>query len=145
MATRKKKTAKGKPKEVAPVTYPKTLGACVDGYYRLRETRIAKAREVEALRSREAAYVDHVLKTFSKDDLQGARGRIASASRFLRVVPTVEDWNKLYRHIKRTGDFDLLHRRVSDVAARARWDEKKVIPGVGQFTVVSLSVTRINT
>ena len=44
-------------------------------------------------------------------------------------VPEVEDWGVLHEHIQKTGEFSLLHRRVSSAA----WNESvkiKDVPGV---------------
>ncbi len=44
-------------------------------------------------------------------------------------VPEVVDWDVFYEHIQKTGEFSLLHRRVSSAA----WNESiklKDVPGV---------------
>lgn len=54
--------------------------------------------------------------------------------------PIVEDWLKLYAHIKATGEFELLHRRLTEAAVLERRADGVVIPGVGWFPVFDIKV-----
>lgn len=54
--------------------------------------------------------------------------------------PTVEDWAKLYAHIKATGEFDLLQRRVTESAVQERWQDGNAVPGVVRFPVYDIKV-----
>jgi hypothetical protein len=45
-------------------------------------------------------------------------------------TPICGDWVKLYGHIKKTGDFDLLHKRISATAIKERWMGGKDVPGI---------------
>jgi hypothetical protein len=55
----------------------------------------------------------------------------------------VEDWPKLYAHIKKTGEFELMQRRLGETAVKERWDADKQVPGVGRFTAKKVSCTRV--
>ena len=46
-------------------------------------------------------------------------------------TPMPQDWEALQNHITLTGEFDLLHKRVSVTAIRKRWEEGQEVPGVG--------------
>ena len=125
---------------------PATLGACIDLLYATQEKRLALERsiekKVEALRKEEQALEKHLLDTFSKDDLDGAKGKRATAGLKRQTVPNVKDWEQLYKFIKKHDAFELLQRRVSGTAYRERLEAKEVIPGVEAFTVVKLSLTK---
>jgi len=52
----------------------------------------------------------------------------------------VDDWGDLYAHIGKTGDFDLLHRRLSATAVAERVLAGAVVPGVGTRPVTVVKV-----
>jgi len=52
----------------------------------------------------------------------------------------VEDWGDLYAHIIKTGDFDLLHRRLSSTAVAERMLAGATVPGVGSRPVTTVKV-----
>lgn len=54
--------------------------------------------------------------------------------------PFVEDWSKTIAYIKQTGSVDLLQKRLTMSAARARIAEEGSIPGVGIATKVTINV-----
>ena len=121
---------------------PKTLGACVDVLYRMREERLAVEKTVDALKNEETAMRDYIINTFSKSDIEGAKGKVASCSVIRKTVAQVEDWDKLYNYIEKNKAWDLLQRRVSDTAFRERLEAEETVPGVNPFVVVSLSLTK---
>jgi hypothetical protein len=57
-----------------------------------------------------------------------------------REVPSVTDWQALYKSIIESNAFDLLQRRVSSTAWRARLEAGETVPGVETAVVRSLSV-----
>ncbi len=60
-----------------------------------------------------------------------------------KQVPQVKDWDKFYAFVKKTGQFDLVQRRLADTAIRERWDNGKEVPGVEAFGAVSVSLNRL--
>ena len=55
------------------------------------------------------------------------------------IVPDVQDWDALQQHVAETGEFELLHRRVSATAYR-----EKVALGTSVPGVADRELTRIN-
>lgn len=123
--------------------YPKSVGACVDLLYQRRAERQALAKQLEDLKGEEADLEDHIFKTFSKQDLRGAKGAVANASIKEDNVPTIEDWDLFFEHVKKTKSWDMLQRRLSTTAVRERWKSNKEVPGVGVFHKMSLSLTKV--
>ena len=79
-------------------------------------------------------------------DVSGARGTHCQASISTLVVPTAEDWSKIYTHIlkgKGPARFDLLQKRLAVKAVKERWDDNVTVPGVGRFEKQRLSVTAL--
>lgn len=135
-----------RPRRLPPVpqvsTFPKTLGACIDALYTLREERRVIEAKAKLVHEKEAELEKHLLDTFSKTDLDGAKGKKATAGVSRNTVPSVKDWDKLYAYVKKTGAWDMLQRRVSATAYRERLDAKKVVPGVEPFEVIKLSLQK---
>lgn len=121
---------------------PKSLGACADLLFDLREKRLKAERQVEAMRSEEARLKDHIINALPKGDT-GARGRHHQVAVVTATVPRVVDWDRFHQYIKRTGAFELLQRRVADAAVAERWDDRKTVPGVEPHTIVKVSLTKI--
>ena len=55
------------------------------------------------------------------------------------IVPTVEDWDKVYQHILDTKQFELLQKRMSATAYRELLQLGMDLPGV-----TSTELTRVN-
>ena len=125
------------------MAYPKTLGGCVDQLYKMREARLVVQKKVDDMKAAESALHDHIINGFKKDEIEGAKGKAASASLSHLTVAQVDDWEKLYQYIAKEGAFDLLQRRVNDSAYRARLEDKLVVPGVQPFVAVKLSLTKV--
>jgi hypothetical protein len=122
---------------------PKTIGACADALYKIRQDRLTVQKKIDELKGREEQLREYLIATLPKSDATGAAGKVARAQIKDKRVPKVEDWDALYKHVKRTGSFELLQRRVSDEAVKERWDAGKQVPGVEVFTTVTVSVTKL--
>lgn len=122
---------------------PKTLGACIDLLYTTREKRLALESEAADVKSNETKIKDHLIATFGKSEMEGARGKVASVSIGSRLVPAVKDWDEVYKYVKKKGAWDLLQKRMSDVAFRERLEAGEEIPGVESFNAVTVSCTKL--
>lgn len=133
---------------MAKQKFPKTVGAAVDLAYKMREKRLAFQREMEAqlelLKGEENEIEQYIFQTFQKQDIEGAKGDLCSASVSRSVVPTVKDWDAVYAYIKKKGAWDLLERRMSRVAYRDRLDAGEEVPGTEQFVKLALSLRKID-
>ena len=122
--------------------FPNTIGSCIDLMYKLRAERFAFEKKAEVVKEKESALEKHVLESFKKTDLDGARGKVAVAGITQSTVPAVKDWDKLYAYVKKKGAWDLLQRRLSSSAYRERLDQKEAVPGVEPFIVTKLSLKK---
>lgn len=143
-----------KPKLKMP-KLPKSLGACVDLYKKYQLERLEAKKGVDALQEIENGVKNHIIDNLTKDDT-GAVGTSFKAIAYNDTQYIVEDWDKFYAHIKKTGEFDLLNRAINQAAikervaaqdapkteaARKKW-RPKLPPGIGAMNVVKLSVTK---
>lgn len=124
------------------IPFPETLGACVDVLYEMRAQRLEIEKKVEELRAEEASFKDEIIRRLSDQKLEKSGGKAATAAITRTTVPQVKDWPSFYKYIQKTKSFDLLERRAAKAACAARWEEGVEIPGVEQFAVVGLSLTK---
>lgn len=122
--------------------FPQTIGARVDRLAELADRledieagKKAVQREYDALEA-------NLLETLPKSELDGATGTKAVVRIARTVVPNAEDWEAIYAYVKKNGAWELLQRRLSATACRERWEAGKTIPGIDQFTKVSLRLSK---
>lgn len=120
--------------------YPEKLGTCVNQLSRL-DLRIKKQEaELNKLKKERAEYKDHLIKTFTKDQLNSVKGKDCLVSITRTEVPVIEDWDAFFAYARRKGNHDLLRHAVSTPAWRERLADEKHVPGVGSYTRVGLQI-----
>ena len=124
------------------ISWPKKLGEAIDLFYRLRRDRLAVEKQVEVLKDRQKQLEEYLLQTFDKIELEGAKGKLATATIIRTEIADVVDWPLLWAHIRKTNNFDLLHKRVTVNACRERWVLGEVVPGVKRDERIGLSVVK---
>lgn len=87
---------------------------------------------------------DHFIRTLAVGDSSGVQGMGARVQINENVIPVPDDWEKIYAHIKKTGEFELLGRTLKRDAVQERWDAKKNIPGIGKFHAKTVSCTKLS-
>lgn len=121
----------------------KTPAARADLYYDLDTTELKQLRrEYKALEDFVTKLEQWFIQEFQGDQkgVTGRRGRVEVGS---KEVPTVKDWPKLYKHILKKQEFDLLNRALNRAAVQQRWEAGKAVPGVDKFTVPVVSLTGV--
>jgi hypothetical protein len=117
-------------------------GQLVEELGRIWDARIAKEKEAEALKKQEQELKDKVLRSISKDTLDGFQTTHYSVSRQEQVRPTVKDWDAYWNYVLESGDLSLMEKRPGSTAIKERWEHGEDVPGVESFTDVKLSVRR---
>lgn len=118
------------------------IGPLVDKLYKARAERLAFAKKVEEMKEKEDRLKLEILDVLKEGGLEGAKGKVATAAVTRTTVANVTDWDEVYKYIKKTGEFDLLQKRMSDTAFRERLEAGKAVPGTEPFIVVNLSLTK---
>jgi hypothetical protein len=90
------------------------------------------------------AVEDHFINTLSVNETSGVQGTGARVQITQSEIPTPTDWPAIYKHIQKTGEFELLGRKLSTEAIRERWENKKQIPGIGVFIAKKVSCTKLS-
>jgi hypothetical protein len=118
------------------------LAALVDCYYLAREARLAKQREVDAMDAEEKALKQRLVDAFREGKITAAGGKVAIIKHSVSSEPSIGDIDKLYTHIRATGEFDLLYRRINAKAVKERKDVGVEVPGIEWFPVDKLSISK---
>jgi len=122
---------------------PKNPGACADLLYKTREKRLQATKIVDELKEQETKIKDYLIATLPKSDSTGVAGKFAMVRVVVEQIPQVEDRDLFYAHIKKTGSFELLTRALNRKSVEERWLAGKKVPGVGTYTNVKVSSTKL--
>ena len=128
--------------QVGQIAFPGTLGECIDKLYKLRAQRLEQEREIKERKRTETAYKDYIVAQLRAASLEGGRGEGANASITTDDVPTAKNWDDIWAYIDENDAHDMVQRRLSSAAVKARWDAGEEIPGIEHFTVTDLSLTK---
>ena len=123
--------------------FPKALGACADKLYQLRQKRLDMQKLVDVVEEEEKALKEYIINTLPKSEASGVAGKLARVTVITKIVPQVADWDQFYKYVKKTGQFDLMQKRLADAAIKERWDAGKEVPGIGHFNAVTISINKI--
>jgi hypothetical protein len=128
--------------EVVLPKFPKSLGACIDKLYGLRAKRLAAQKKIEAMGAMETAYENHILNTFAKADLDGAKGKTATAGIKRQTIYSIKDWEAFTGYVAETKQWDLMRKQAGSTACRERYDNGVEIPGIEPIAKITLSLTK---
>jgi hypothetical protein len=118
------------------------IGARIDMLYELREQRLGIEKRVKELKEQEVQARNDIFELLASMGLTKASGALATCGIKVTNVPLVEDWDTLWGYIQQTGEFDLVQKRISVTAWRARFDDGVTIPGVSKVEDVDISLTK---
>lgn len=121
---------------------PSDQGELVDLLYRARERRLEMQRETERVEKLENQIKAHFVETLSANST-GLAGRVARVQVETKLVPTIENSDKLFAYVKRTGAFELLQRRLNETSVKERWEAGKEVPGVAAFHAKKISCVKL--
>lgn len=122
---------------------PAQLGALVDSYSSKRDERLKLQREVDKLDKEEKELKKLIIDQLRLERISSIGGAVKRATLQTKNKPAVDNWPKLYEHIQKTGEFDLLQRRLTETAVASRWEDKIIIPGIVAFPVDDLSLSQV--
>lgn len=120
-----------------------SLPALVDEYNAKRTERLAISKQVTALEAQEAELKAKLIAQFKAEGSTASGGKTAIAKLVIKQEPTAGNWDSLYAHIRTTGEFELLYRRINPASIKERKDQGVDVPGIEWFPVESLSLSQI--
>lgn len=125
------------------IKFPKSLGACADLLYTIREKRLAADKAAAALKADETALINHIIDNLDKES-SGAIGKHHKVRVVVKQKPQIKDFEELTKWVKKTGRFDVFQRRLSEQAIMdtLAQPKSKGVPGVELFNAVTVSLTK---
>ena len=109
------------------------------------EKRKIKAREKELIDEWRSLEMELIVR-FGEQGMKKASIDLDSgtvtASITEVVLPQVVDWDAVYEHITKTGDFYLLQKRPAAAAFRELLDSGEIVPGMEPYTKQSISLRK---
>ena len=107
-----------------------TLNELIDEKKSIKDQLTDLNIEISKLKEREDTIDAEITKKLDSEGLTRSANEVASVSIREDFVPDVQDWDALYEHIRDTGDFSLLHRRISSTAFKERINQGDTVPGL---------------
>ena len=96
-------------------------------------------QEEKALKVHQNDLESEIMWKMEEQGLDQIANDKCTISKKKEVVPTVEDWDEVYKHILSTEQFELLHRRMSASAYRELLSLDMELPGVKPTDVVRIN------
>ena len=114
----------------------------IDQFVEVKARREDLSNEVKQCTNKLAELEKDIMELMSQAGISQAGNEKASC--FMKQVrhPAIDDWKIFYDYVAQTGQFELLHKRLSSTAFRERWDAGEVIPGTSTSDVWELTVRR---
>lgn len=130
-----------------PTKLPKSMGACADLLYDVKQARLAADKYALEIKAAEIAITNHIIDNLDKNSA-GAAGKryLAMVKRERKWKVNPEQWERFHAWIAKKGRFDLLQKRLSDDAIRevmTTEPKKNQPPGVEPLDVVKVSLTKV--
>lgn len=120
----------------------KSIGQQIDAL-RLKDNEIAKQEAiVKKLKQDRELLEKRLLRSFDKDDIEGAKGKIGVASIKRSSFPSIKDRHKFIKYILKNKAWDLFQNRIAARAYFDRLEEGESVPGVAVFEKIKVSVKR---
>jgi len=121
------------------LTIPETTGGIVDRLYdiKIRKTRASKI--IALIEEEEKRLQNALIDVLDKDDTTGVSGKFGKATVSVKKVPYAKDWSAVYKYIIKTGEFDLLQKRLSTTAVEER---ETTIPGIEFLNVKKVNLRK---
>jgi len=118
------------------------LNELIDEWLKLRDERAALARQDRALAEQISQLQAKIMDVMDAVGTSAAKSPHGTVAMVQKNQPTVTDWQAFYEYVATNDAFDLLQRRLSPPAFRARWDDDVEIPGTTSIPIWSLSLRK---
>ncbi len=117
----------------------KNLNQLMDELSSVRKDIKSLQEQEKILKLRQNDLDSEIIYKMEEQGLDQIASDVCTISKKIDVVPTVEDWDVLHKHIIDTGRFELLQKRMSATSFREALQLDGSVPGVK-----STELTKIN-
>jgi hypothetical protein len=125
------------------VKVPKSLAACADLYYELRQERLAADKVAATLKEKESFIREHLINNLSIGDATGAQGKIARATIVKADSYQLKDYEKVFKWAAKNDAPDMFQKRLNMEAVQLRLDAGKKIPGIEKIIIKKISLSKL--
>jgi hypothetical protein len=102
---------------------------------KIKSEKESLTQQLKELNLQKDAFEKELMQLMEKAGLQRASNGVATVSISEDVVYNATDWDAIYAHIQSSGDFSLLHRRLSNAAIREMDVAGENVPGTEAVTL----------
>ena len=122
------------------------IGTLIDRLWKADQEVKAKEAEVKKLKAKRGDIEDEIYARFTKDQINGATGKLAKVSLRRSKSGTITDYDAFEKFVYRNKALELLQTRISNKAWQERVTQRKgkPIPGVSTFERVSISLRKLS-
>lgn len=132
-----------KPKTRKPSARVIPLGNEIDAIWQLRETKREADAVVKGIEAQIKLAETALLARMDKEGMPKGSGKFATVSVGESINGTIEKWDDFTAYLAKSGNFQLIQHRVSDLAYREMLGMGHSIPGVKPFTKRSVNIRTI--
>ena len=108
----------------------KNLNTLLDELASIRGEIKSLQEQEKVLKLRQNDLDSEIIRKMEDQGLDQIANDVCTVSKKIDVVPTVEDWDVVHRHILDTKQFELLQKRMSATAWRELLQMGQAVPGV---------------
>jgi hypothetical protein len=113
----------------------------IDQYISTRAERLGLDKQAEAIKEHEEILKKAIIAKYQEQGITVLGGVSGMVKMSRAEEPVAQDWIAIWKHIQETGEFELLHKRLTNTAVKERWDVGIELPGIGKQEVFRLSVS----
>jgi len=114
----------------------------IDDFVATKNEREALSATIKEKTEKLGRLEGDLMKLMSEAGISQAASDKASCTMKLTQHPAIKDWQAFYGYVASTGQFELLHKRLSSAAFRERWEAGEVIPGTEASDLWEITVRR---
>lgn len=118
------------------------LTLLVDQFYQKREARLRADKVASALKKEEDALKERITTELVRSEGTKVGGKLGTVTLQKKIKPVPVDWLRIHSWIYDNRGFEILQKRLHEGAVKEHWEDNDLIPGIDQFTVFDLSVSK---
>jgi len=119
------------------------LGQIIDELYNLRAKKAELNSSIKGINASMDELSTELIKKLDEEKTIKASGTKASASLKEDIVPSVTDWDEVYKYIVENDACYILEKRMSVAAFRELQNLNTPIPGTEPFVKRSISLRKV--
>lgn len=121
-----------------------SIGSLIDEIYQMREEIRIEQKAVDNKKIVMEEKKLELIKALRSQNVEGSKGKTATATITTERVPVVEDWERFYNWMYKNKAAHLMFRRLTSTAYREMLESRKgrLIPGVKNFDKETVSLLK---